>query len=138
MVAYLGAQMQGEGQHIDVSFMEAMLVTIRRASQMMGYQWNQETTPRDDPRGGLGVGIIPCADGFMGLLMIPFTKLYTMMGRPELLDDPAYNNPIIGLIDEQKKEEINAMLLEWSIQHTMRECVSAGQEAGVLCSPARR
>jgi crotonobetainyl-CoA:carnitine CoA-transferase CaiB-like acyl-CoA transferase len=59
-----------------------------------------------------------------------------MIGRPDLIDDERYNNFLAQSIPE-RAEEFNAILLEWTLQHTKQECFFEGQrkENNVMCAP---
>ena len=55
-----------------------------------------------------------------------------MIGRPELTEIYGTRE---AQIDVRKKEEFDAILTPWLLEHTKKECVERGQAAGELCAP---
>jgi crotonobetainyl-CoA:carnitine CoA-transferase CaiB-like acyl-CoA transferase len=139
MLALYTVKTQGIGQHVDFSLFEAQMGSIdRRMSDLIAYAYNDEVTPKEDPRDlyAFPYGIQPCADGHWELSGIGalWPGVGKMMGMPELIDDPRFNT-MIAQLEPGHGEEFYAIFIPWSFEHTKLECVKLGQEAGVLCGP---
>jgi len=140
MVALFASRAQGAGQHVDVSIFESQMGTIdRRMSQLLTYQYNNETSYRIDPeeeRAGFPYGIYPCKDGFFQLAgaYVFWTRICQMISRPDLVDDPGFCTPE-GQREPENLERFNVIWYPWIAERTKREIIEAGQAAGVLCGP---
>ena len=139
MMALYAAKTQGIGQHVDVSLFEAQMCSIdRRMSDLIGYAYNNEITPREDPRALIAYpfGIQPCKDGYWELsgTGAAWPAVGKMMGMPEVIDDPRWEN-IFAQMQPGHREEFFAVFIPWCFEHTKKECIELGQEAGVLCGP---
>lgn len=138
MVALFMAREQGIGQHVDVSLMETQMASIdRRMSHLIDYQYNGPRLQRLYPGSRLAIpvsGIYPCKDGYFafvgGMAFLP--RVCKMIGRPELAE--VYGKPE-AQTDPAKKEEFEAILIPWLLEHTKKECTEAGQAVGELCGP---
>lgn len=60
-----------------------------------------------------------------------FKRLAVVMGRPELLEDPHYATPTAR---SQNEEATEALVTEWTLQHTLEELEAILQEALVPAS----
>ncbi len=60
-----------------------------------------------------------------------FKRLAVVMGRPELLEDPRYATPTAR---SQNEEATEALVTEWTLQHTLEELEAILQEALVPAS----
>ena len=138
MVAFIGSRLQGTGQQVDISLFETQAGSIdRRMSNLVGYIYNKEVTPRLGPQGlGFPYGAYPCKDGYFdvagGLSFWP--RIPRMLGMPELLHDPRFSTGE-GQARAGSREEFDAIFLPWVMQRTKKECVEAGQAGGALCGP---
>ena len=64
-VAIRGAELRGEGEHVDVNLYETALHSIDiRLARLMMYQYSGTYTSRPTLAAGVGSGVYPCADGF--------------------------------------------------------------------------
>jgi crotonobetainyl-CoA:carnitine CoA-transferase CaiB-like acyl-CoA transferase len=139
MLALLVAESLAAGQHVDISMLNTQMGTIdRRMSQLLAYQYNNEVTPRTDPRlrTRYPFGVHRCKDGFWevfgyGQLWPRTTK---MVGRPELLNDPRWST-LAAQAQPGHFDEWQAFFLPWCLDRTKRECFEVGQAAGILCGP---
>ncbi len=139
MIALYAAKGSGVGQHIDFSLFEAQVGSIdRRMSNLIAFAYNQEITPKEDPRVRYAypMGIQPCADGHWELTGIGelWPNVGKMMRMPELIDDPRFNT-ILNQMKPGHREAFMVLFIPWCFEHTKHECVEMGQEAGVLCGP---
>jgi len=139
MISLYAARTQGVGQHVDFSLFEAQMGSIdRRMSDLLAYAYNNEITPKEDPREmyAFPFGIQPCADGHWELSGIGglWPGVGVMMDMPELINDPRFNN-ILAQMQPGHREEFYALFIPWSFEHTKAELVKKGQESGILCGP---
>jgi crotonobetainyl-CoA:carnitine CoA-transferase CaiB-like acyl-CoA transferase len=139
MIAIYASKINGFGEYVDFSLFEAQMAGIdRRMSNLLAYTYNDEITPKSDPRDSFAYpyGIQPCADGDWELAGhgALWPGVGKMMGMPELIDDPRFNT-MVAQSQPGHREEFLVMFLPWSLEHNKMECIKLGQEAGVLCGP---
>ncbi|MEE2672208.1 MAG: CoA transferase [Myxococcota bacterium] len=126
----------GEGQHVDVALLDAMLF------QSTGYL-TLGAMGVDLPRLGNQFRIaapaktFACLDGSVmaGVLLdTHWKRLAELIGRSDLADDPKYAT------SEQRiahREEVNAILSEWAAPRTLAQVVEAFAGAGIPAAPVR-
>jgi len=126
----------GEGQHIDVSLLDAMLF------QSNGYA---TLGALDIPYPRMGNEYIfaapgsafDCADGYvyMGVLLDSHWKdLARLVGRPELADDPDYAQAPRRI---QRRDEVNRIIAEWCAGRRVDDVAKTVTSAGLPASPVR-
>ncbi|RIK90659.1 MAG: carnitine dehydratase [Proteobacteria bacterium] len=126
----------GEGQHVDVSLLDAMLF------QSTGYP----------TLGALGVPlarlgnefriaaparVYRCRDGELmaGVILdAHWRKLAALIGRPALADDPRYATTAARI---ERRAEVDALLAEWLAARTRDEALAALVGAGLPAAPVR-
>jgi formyl-CoA transferase len=126
----------GEGQHVDVSLLDALLF------QSTGYL----------TLGALGVGLprlgnqfrvaapansYRCRDGriMAGVLLdAHWKRLAAALGRPELADDPRYTTTAERLA---RREEVDGMLASWAATRIVDDAVAELTAAGVPAAAVR-
>jgi len=126
----------GEGQHVDVALLDAMLF------QSTGYL-TLGAMGVDLPRLGNQFRIaapaktFACLDGSVmaGVLLdTHWKRLAELIGRSDLADHPKYAT------SEQRiahREEVNAILSEWAAPRTLAQVVEAFAGAGIPAAPVR-
>ncbi len=126
----------GEGQHVDVALLDAMLF------QSTGYL-TLGAVGIELPRLGNQFRIAApantyrCRDGWVmtGVLLDSHWKrLAGLLGRAELANDPGYATAPARIA---RREEVDALLREWSAQRDAAEAVAALVEAGIPASRVR-
>ena len=126
----------GEGQHIDVALLDALLF------QSTGYL---TLGALDVPLPRLGnefriaapANSYRCRNGHImaGVLLDSHWKrLARLLGRPELADDPAYATAPARI---QRRGEVDGLLEEWTAEHSVAEAVEALTGAGLPAAPVR-
>jgi len=131
MTGVLGACRLGTGQHIDVSLFEVQAGCIdRRTTSLLGYQYTGDPGYREAPM-GIGVypvGVIPCQDGYIQTLVFPqnWERLLTVMGMPELNEDPRFADALTRLQQEQYPAFM-AIFEDWLSHHTRYEAMAKAQ-----------
>ena len=126
----------GEGQHVDVALLDAML-----------FQSNGNLT-----LGALGVpikrfgneyaSVVPantfsCRDGrvYLGVLLDTHWKVLAgLIGREDLADHPDYAT---GFARAKRRREINEILAAWASEQTVEELLARCRQAGVPVAPVR-
>lgn len=139
MIALYQAKVDGIGQQIDFSLMESQMESVdRRMSCLLAYAYNNEITNRSDVRARpvYPAGTYPCKDGWWGMTAtgVQWPAAGKMLGMPEMIDDPRWNNMVVQTMPGHR-EEFMAIFIPWSLEHTNKECVEAAQAAGANCSP---
>ena len=139
MSAFFASRWLGErGQYLDLSLMELLLTygDTRAVSQMRWQLIGFEEVRT--PSGGRVVssppaGAYPCADGYVEWFgMARWPQICKMLGRPDLLTDPRYATDASRL---ENHEEIDAILLEWMMQRTKKQCWEEALAADAICAP---
>ena len=136
IAAYCHSQRTGEGQHVDVALLDAML-----------FQSNGFLT-----LGALGVpyprmgneyvfaapaSVFACKDGrvYVGVVLDSHWKvLARAIGRPELAEDPDYALVANRL---RRRAEVNEMLASWCAERLVADVVDALGKAGLPAAPVR-
>jgi len=126
----------GEGQHVDVALLDAMLFQSNGYLTLgaMGIpirRWGNEF-PFSVP-----TNIYQCRDWrvIAGTLLDSHWKVFARMaGRPDLADDPRFAT-IQGR--DQNRDECNAVLARWFSERTVAEAVAQCTRAGIACAHVR-
>jgi formyl-CoA transferase len=126
----------GEGQHIDVSLMDAMWFqsTGYLTLGAMGVE-----LPRlgNEFRIAAPANSYVCRDGriMTGVLLDSHWKrLAVTIGRPELADHPDYATAPARL---SRRAEVDGLLARWALAREVDEALAALNEAGVPAAPVR-
>jgi formyl-CoA transferase len=141
MGAFMGAQLNGEGQHVDLSIMEMMVGNQDRAVQThMIYQYNGAPMGGRSGGGSPGrsispAGVYPTMDGYVQFFALQphWERVCRMIDRPDLINDPHFTAPENFMGNAEVKAEVDAILLEWLLVRTKREVMEKSQEAGYPC-----
>jgi formyl-CoA transferase len=126
----------GEGQHVDVSLLDAMLFQSDGYLTFgaLGLPLNRMGNEFDF---SVPTNTYQCRDGTVmaGVLLDAHWKtLAGMIGRPELADDPDFAH----LPGRQKnRARCNQLVGEWCATRTVRKTVAAFAEHGVPCAHVR-
>lgn len=126
----------GEGQHVDVSLLDAMLF------QSTGYL-TLGAMHADLPRMGNEFRIAApartfrCRDGWVmaGVLVdAHWKRLARLLGRPELADDPAYATAPARIA---RRETVNRLVADYLAERTVSEAEEAFLAEGLPIAPVR-
>jgi crotonobetainyl-CoA:carnitine CoA-transferase CaiB-like acyl-CoA transferase len=134
--AYMGTRLQGIGDYIDISIMEAQLAgTERRSATLLTYQYTGDVTRRTNPLLGpfsTAPGIQKCADGYLTTSIGPkfFNKFLAIMGRPDLKDDPRWDANNMDMTAEVLKTYDDCFS-----KKTKKEWAEIYQDAGLVATP---
>jgi crotonobetainyl-CoA:carnitine CoA-transferase CaiB-like acyl-CoA transferase len=138
LVGVYGAQLQGIGQHIDVSLFETHAGTVdRRSTFLTAYAHTGEEIQRQSSgsQGMLPRGIYPCQDGYICIHVATewWPRLAQMLERPELLTDPKFATPEARM-NVEYQGEFEAIFYPWLLERTKQEIMERAQAARVLAT----
>ena len=140
MGALYAAELQGTGQHVDISIMETQAGGgDRRSFFLLGYACAGAITTRwPPPRESVRMiilpqGVYPCKDGFINTLSLPqwWPRYLEAMGMPELKDDPRFQN----IFSAEAGMEFDAIWYSWLADHTKAELFEIFREARIASAP---
>ena len=137
LIALYYREVSGEGQHVDISLLECMSTLMEHSE--IGWGFNEVSAPRwGNAWLNLAAwGTYMCQDGHIGVVSSLSSKrwrtLHLVMDKPEL-DDPRFWNLFGRRIF---KDEIEAHMLPWLLEHTKEEIYHKGQKVGFPMSPIR-
>ncbi|MBI2887581.1 MAG: CoA transferase [Chloroflexi bacterium] len=137
--AFIGAQVHGIGQQLDLAIMEMQTGNQDRGiASLMTYQYSGEPSHqrrREFSRSILPTGVYPCADGYVQFAGGPLSRwgrFCHMIDRPDLANDAHFTTPENFFASPEVKQEVETMLYAWLFQHTKQEVMEKGQEYGYL------
>ncbi len=140
MGALYAAELQGTGQHVDISIMETQAGGgDRRAFYLLGYACAGAITTRwPPPRESVRMvilpqGVYPCKDGFINTLSLPqwWPRYLEAMEMPELKDDPRFQN----IFSIEAGLEFDAIWYSWLADHTREELFEKFRKANIASAP---
>lgn len=124
----------GEGQHIDISLLDALIdsCTGLHTQAAAGYPTPRPGNPIPF---AAPTGVYSCKDGYVyaGILLDAHWRIMAeMIGRPELADDPEH-----ATMKERvaRRAEVDAILGAWCAQRTRAEIVEACREYEIAVAP---
>jgi formyl-CoA transferase len=126
----------GEGQHVDVSLLDAMLF------QSTGYL-TLGAMGVDLPRLGNQFRIAAPANSYRcrgGVLFIgtlldsQWRRVAAVIGRPELADDPRYAT---GLARIAHRDEVNALVADWAHERDLADALAVLHAESIPAAPVR-
>ncbi|MFB9839810.1 CaiB/BaiF CoA transferase family protein [Actinoallomurus acaciae] len=133
LLALMHRRATGEGQHVDVSSLDALFSTLgtRPAAYAMLGEQPRRTGSRDLLNAPANV--FPARDGHVYLHAGTdglFPKLCAAMGRPDLAADPRYRT-----VEERRAHtaELEEEVAAWTGRHDCAHITGALAEAGVPC-----
>lgn len=135
--AFNGARRSGAGEHVDFSIHEMLTTSMDRGGpNLMAYQFSgslmferQESSRTT----ALPTGVYPCADGYVTMLISPnwWDRFCRMLGRPELITDPAMTANLLSL---DFAVEVDGLVYPWLLERTKQQVMEAGQAEGIPIS----
>ena len=138
LVGVYAAQLQGIGQHIDVSLFETQAGTVdRRSTFLMAYAYAGEAFSRQTSgsQGMLPRGIYPCRDGYVCIHVTSewWPRLVQMLERPDFLTDPKFSTPAARM-NIEAQGEFDAIFYPWLLERTKQDIMARAQAARVLAT----
>ena len=136
--ALVGRNSTGKGTLVEVSMLESMYFTL--CSELTVYQFTGELPQRNSarsPAGSCPYSRYRCTDGYIAIICVSeahWKSILEVIGRPELIGDPAYESPGARRLIE---DEVNAMIEAWSSKLSRDEAYARMRDARVAVSPVR-
>jgi len=132
LAAISSAQVDGVGDRIDLSIVEALLGAPDRG--LMFWPFTQTDTPRlASPR---ALQNFPCSDGFIAIAFNRgIDRIAQAIGEPRLATDPRFATNMLRL---EHAGEIEAIVIPWTISRTRREAFEILQRHRVISAPVSR
>ena len=139
LAAVLRARATGEGAFVDVAAVEALAASPTRMSHHLGWEYrNRGVLPAQQPLDSsaalLPLGLHPCADGYVSMMMTP-QQLGEML---DVLDSDdlraAFARPD-AFARGETKEILDGVLYPWLFDHTRAEITELAQSAGWPVAP---
>ncbi len=133
----IGAQMTGRGRRVDLSIADSFLATT--SNHPLAYQYTGEVAQRlgTTVRAQFLMGAFPCKDGAIAIQGSGrgetwWPRLFRMMGRPELAQDPRFRTSQAIM---EHGDDFDAVWFSWLLEHTRREIFDAAGEARYPIAP---
>lgn len=130
----------GRGARLDVAMLDAVYPSLMSNIGAVIGADNPPPERTGNRHGGLSVcpySIYPTKDGHVAILCIGehhWRALATIMGRPELVDDPRYATKPARV---RVMNEVDAMVGEWSRSRDTETVFSTVRAGGIPCAPVR-
>jgi len=140
MGTYLGREMHGLSQHLEIALMLTQLGSIdRTATQAISYSYSGDfphtRVAAENAISIMPMGIYPCADGYVTFVAanpLWWPRFVRMIEMPELSEDPRFQDEDFGFIyNLDYKDEMDALVLGWTTQLTKQEVMEKAQSAGM-------
>jgi crotonobetainyl-CoA:carnitine CoA-transferase CaiB-like acyl-CoA transferase len=127
------------GDHIDVSIYETQAAfRDRRAINLTGHAYTGDIAKRSLPGSRPGVGVRPCADGYVNLHAsnaARFATLLRLIGREDLMERAAGLSPLALVGEPELAQEVEASYLAWLSERTKLEVAMTAQRHKLLAAP---
>ena len=139
VTALLQRSVTGRGQLVEVSMHDTVYPTLASA---LGGLFNDPAHRAPERTGnrhsGLAVApynVYPAADGWLAIISLHerhFAAVMSVIGRPELVDDPRFIDRFARL---ENIDALDAAITDWTMQHPRWDAVKALGALGVPCAP---
>ena len=137
VAALLRSTATGAGEHLDLSIFETTVGNINNG--LFPYDFSEERGRRSTAKNNTQhpIGGFPTKDGFVaiqgaGRAEAWLPRLLTMVGRPDLMDDPRLSTAEGQL---EHADEVTASLYTWLVQHTKQEVFDKAAEVRYPLAP---
>ncbi len=132
--AVIRARRTGAGAHIDLAIMEAAIQFLQ--STLMKWSFERIVVGREAQSTAANT-IYPCKDGYVGFFApgagTAWRSAAELVGDPRLAD-PRFKTQAGR---EQHSDELDALILPWTLEHTKDEIYHRGQALGMPLAPVR-
>lgn len=127
----------GKGQYIDMAMMDTVFSMLENSVPILTMTGQNPSRIGNSNPGSAPYNMYHTADGGVFISTANdslFTRLTTVMGQPELIQDPRFSsNPL----RKQNEKEIDAIVERWTLQHTSKEVEALLDEVGVPVASAK-
>ena len=138
LAAVMRSRATGRGAFIDCAAVEALASTPMRMSRHLGWEYKErqplEDMVTDSSTTLLPLGVLPCADGFVAMMMTP-QQMGEMLA---VLDDDGLKEFFArpdAFVRPEAKEVLDGVLYPWLLTRTRQEITDAAQAAGWPVAP---
>lgn len=139
LTALYQRELTGEGQFVEVSMHDAIYPTLMSP---LGAFFNEDDVPPRTGNRHSGLAQSPynvyeTTDGYVAIFGVTnehWRSLLDVIGRPDLKDDPRFEN---NYKRARNSDEVDSMVQEWTEQRERDEIVDILLEAGVPCGPVK-
>lgn len=140
LAAYLVAEFQDVGQHIDMAITEAIASGVDRLhTNLVAYAFNKEIQSRFTIVSAYapGTGAYPCKDGWIDLVVMGpqyLERTKDLLEHPPFLDDPKWAD-YSSMSDPELRDEFLPFYLNWLADKTKNEVMALAEKNSILGSP---
>ena len=123
----------GEGQHVDVAMLDAMLAMTDLVTNL----WSLGARPDPDKPLGVICEGFRCSDGYVVAQIVrehQFTKLADLIGRPDWHEDPRFADRYGW--EPNLESEIRPAVEAWAATRTRSEAAAELNAAGIAAGPS--
>ena len=135
MLALYSREETGQGQHVDVSILEAMAGFHQYTISYYSYSGEVKRRTGNRYAAWPMVSIYPCQDGHVSLSAPnPLQRefLYVLIGKPELIEDPRFQT---RETIADNADAFDSLVAPWFRERTKEEIFHACAEMRIPCSP---
>jgi len=138
LAGVLRARATGRGAFIDCAATEALAANPTRISRQLGWEYRgREDLPlqiADATSTLLPLGALPCADGYVAMMMTPqqLGEMLQVLDSPELTE--AFSHPD-AFVRPETKAVLDGVLYPWLLDRTRQEVTDAAQAVGWPVTP---
>lgn len=134
LAAWYGARRSGAGEHVDVSMLDCMCVTMNTYAPVFASFLGWKRAP--GPARTIEIpSIEPTKDGYVGFCTITaqqFRDFLVLIERPDLLDDKEIAN-VNGR--NRRREEVLSIIRGWTSKRTTAEVIEAASLLRIPVAP---
>jgi crotonobetainyl-CoA:carnitine CoA-transferase CaiB-like acyl-CoA transferase len=138
LAAVLRARATGQGAFVDCAAGEALASNPMRMSRHLGWEYQGRVPLEQQIADGsttlLPLGVLPCADGYVAMMMTPqqLGEMLSVLDSDELRE--FFSLPD-AFIRPEAKEVLDGALYPWLLQRTREEITVTAQAAGWPVTP---
>ena len=137
LAALFAKEDSGRGSHVELSITESFLAAGERQALTYAYCGDVPKRQPEALRERYLVGAYPCKDGHIAVQGVGrgeswWPRVFRMMGRPELSQDPRFAD---GAAIERHMPDLMALWSGWLMEHSRAEIFDAAAEARFPIAP---
>jgi crotonobetainyl-CoA:carnitine CoA-transferase CaiB-like acyl-CoA transferase len=126
----------GKGQHIDIALLDSLVIALDNLGERYTVGGEILTRVGNVSFGGSSSGVYPTTDGHVaigaGSSNLVWRRFCQTIGQPELAHDPKFATTAAR---RPRRDEIAALIQQWTSSRTKAEVVSTLVAAGVPAAP---
>jgi crotonobetainyl-CoA:carnitine CoA-transferase CaiB-like acyl-CoA transferase len=126
----------GKGQYIDLALLDSLLMALDNLGERYTVGGEILTRAGNISFAGSSSGVYATTDGHVAIAAgssdLVWRRFCQIIDRPELTEDPQFATVAAR---RQRRDEIAAIIQQWTLQHTRAEVVQRFSSAGVPAAP---